>query len=429
MHIITIIAGAALGIPLYVYILGDDRRWLVVAIMSHLLLFMRTNISKGEMSNVGMAEIAFSALFFPGLILWFIKRFRGNEVFVEGWEDLVTILFVIYAFLGIGIAVSQGFSFEKGLREFLLFVPLLFIFPVRKEARKEGGKNWIIWTFLTMSIVVALFSVVKYRLDLSAAKYLWQIAADRQQREESLYMVSIMVLSAFLVGRHRWKPMILVLLAIDLFALAITFSRGYWITTAVGLFALVFLLRGQARRRMITLSALAMLLAFVVGVVILPRIFGALFTGIGERFSSVSINTLSLQDRLAESEAVLHKITMSPIVGYGLGALFSFFDIIRHGTIETWYIHNGYLFILFKFGIVGFCLFFAMYLKRVLTLMNLWRRTKETADNPLVSSFLLIPVMMLFLSVTSPQFDDRGSLLILSIIWGIGETTWKTRPD
>lgn len=429
MFVVPIIAAAVLALALYVYILADDKRWLVVAIISHILLFLKVTKGVGETPPLGPAEIVFSLIFFPGLLLWFVRRFQARERFVEGWEDIVTIVFMVYAFLGIGISVYQGFSLQKGFREFLLFVPLLFIFPVRKEAAKKNGRELIIWALLLLSASVAAYIVARYRLDLLVAKYLWQVAANRQQKEESLYMTAIVILFAFLVGNRYRKTIILPLLALELFALAITFSRGYWITTALGIVSLVFLLRGVARRRLIVFSGLAISLAVVVALAVFPRLFVSVIAGLGERMSSISINTLSLRDRLVESQAVIGKVEASPVIGYGLGALFSFFDVIHHMTIETWYIHNAYLFLLFKFGAIGFLLFLSMYLKRVSTLFKLWRRTQNTPDNPLVSAILLIPLMMLFISVTSPQFDDRGSLLILAIVWGIGESMWKNRTD
>ncbi len=429
MFVVPVITAAVLALALYIYILADDKRWLVVAIISHILLFLRVTKGAGETPALGPAEIVFSLIFFPGLLLWFVRRFQTREKFVEGWEDIVTIVFILYAFLGIGIAVYQGFSLQKGFREFLLFVPLLFIFPVRKEAAKKNGRQLIIWALLLLSACVAAYIIARYRVDLLVAKYLWQVAANRQQKEESLYMTAIIILFAFLVGTRYSKGIILPLLALELFALAITFSRGYWITTALGIVSLVFLLKGVARRRLIVFSGVAISLAVIVALAIFPGLFGSVIAGLGERLSSISINTLSLRDRLVESQAVVGKVEANPVIGYGLGSLFSFFDIIHSRTLETWYIHNAYLFLLFKFGLTGFLLFLTMYLKRVSTLFKLWRKTQSTADNALVSAMLLIPLMMLFISVTSPQFDDRGSLLILAIVWGLGEAMWKYRTD
>ncbi len=422
MYLIPIIAGAVLGLALYIYILADDERWLLVSIVSHLLLFLRVSAGSGENPAIGIPEIIFSAIFFPGLLLWFAKRLYAHEIFVKGWEDIILIAFLIYALLGIFVSASQGFSLEKGIREFLLFVPLLFIFPVRKEAEKKNGRTLMIWALLLMSAAVGLVIITRYRLDLLAAKYLWQVVGNRQQKEESLYMSSIIILFAFVVGNRYSKTILLPLLALEMFALAITFSRGYWITTVLGLLGLLFFLKGQARRRMMRLTVVGVLFAAVVGIVVLPQIFGSFLTGLAERLTSISTNALTLHSRLVESEAVLQKVSLSPVIGYGLGSLFSYFDVITHLDIRTWYIHNGYLFLLFKFGIVGFVLFISMYMKRVVTLVRLWQGTSFTDENPFVSAILLISLMMLFISVTSPQFYDRGSLLILSITWGIGDS-------
>ncbi len=332
---------------------------------------------------------------------------------------------MMYAFTEVLFAVARGFSFMKGLREFLLFAPLLLLFPIRRETQNDRGVIIVMWSLLLMSATVGLYIMVRYKIDLSSAKYLWQVIGNRQQREETLYMCSIILLFAFLAGKNFRISLSLPLLAINVFALAITFSRGYWITTVAGIFGLIFFLRGSARRRIVMMSGLALLLGITVGIIILPRVFGEFLTGLAERAGSISADALTIRSRLAESEVVLHEISTSPVVGYGPGALFSFYDIITNVTIRTWYIHNGYLFLLFKFGIVGFVMFFAMYAKRISALLSLWRRKSTLGENALVSALLVISLMMLFISFTSPQFFDKGALMILSVTWGIGDSLCK----
>ena len=255
MLAVPIIACGVLGVALYVYVLADDERWLIVAILCHLLLFLRTGPGgSGEVTPIGIPDIAFSVIFFPGLILWFVRRIRAREKFLVGWADVVVIVFLVYAFLSIAVSAYQGFSIEKGLREFLLFVPLLLIFPVRKEAEKEHGIRLMIWTLLVTSIGVGLVIIIRYKLDLMAAHYLWQVVGNRQQKEESLYMSGIIILFALLVSNRYSKPLVFFLLGLEMFSLAITFSRGYWITTILGLGASTFFIKGQARRRYLSVT-------------------------------------------------------------------------------------------------------------------------------------------------------------------------------
>jgi O-antigen ligase len=235
-------------------------------------------------------------------------------------------------------------------------------------------------------------------------------------------MSSIIILLAFLVGNKYSKTLNLFLIGIELFSLAITFSRGYWITTFLGVVASTFFMRGKARKRLLALMVGGGLLSAAVAFLLLPHIFGSLITGIIERAGSISPDALTIRSRLVESEAALGKFVRNPVIGYGMGALFTFYNILTNESLRTWYIHNAYVFLLFKFGIVGFIMFLSMYFKRVSELWELWKRKLETPDNSFVTALLLIPLMMLFISGTSPQFFDRGSLMILAIVWGIGES-------
>jgi O-antigen ligase len=421
--VIVSVLGFSVAFVVYVYVLVNDERWLIVSIMAYLLLFMhQAQLSNAVAPPLDIPEILFSIIFFPGLVFWFVRRFYKHELFIHDWGDIALFLFLAYGFCEIFVAVAQGFAFIKGVRELLLFVPLLLIFPVRKEAERKRGMVLVVWSFLSMSAIVGLFIIVRYRIDLSSANYFWQVASSRQQREEALYMCSIIILLAFLSGRQFRKSIMILFLAINVFALATTFSRGYWITSALGILLMGFFLKEEARKRMISLTGFAIVVAAVAAFIILPRLFGPFLTGLLERVSSISTNAISLRSRLAESQAVVRKISGSPVIGYGSGALFSFYDILSNTTLRTWYIHNAYLFLLFKFGVVGFLLFFAMYAKRFSALITFWRKTSSEFENALVSIGVVISLMMLFLSFTSPQFFDKGALMILAIVWGIGDS-------
>lgn len=102
-----------------------------------------------------------------------------------------------------------------------------------------------------------------------------------------------------------------------------------------------------------------------------------------------------------------------------MGAEFSFFNPITYGTLTTWYVHNGYLFLLYKFGAVGAFLYLSFY---IYILVRTARHAAHVVDEKiktLLWSLFCVMSSMLVVNLTSPQFYDRVSILVFVTIAGI----------
>lgn len=384
-----------------------------MAILAHLILFVH-----GHEENTSVAAaVAYSLLFFPGLIVWFVTKIAAKEKILENWAELLLIIFIAFAFFSVGWAVLGSFSLLKGIREFALFIPYLFIFPLRDYVA-EKGPDRIIWAFLAVCAISGIFSVLEYRSSLEIAKYFWQVASSRVRANAAIALGAFVILYGFVGIKKYNQLLIMALISISALAIAFTFSRGYWIVSLVGVAILAVLTKGKPRKRIVAFTLLSMVALCVAAFAIFPRLFLDLIEGLGTRLASVSLGDLSLRSRFAESAAVLHYFQKSPIIGYGLGGEFSFFNPIPYLTSHTWYIHDGYLFLLFKFGIIGTVMYLTFFgYMFVQTAVQVPGKTGY--DKMLLISFVTLMIVMLIVNVTSPQFYNRGSILVLTIIWGI----------
>src|SRR5690606_4999639 len=62
---------------------------------------------------------------------------------------------------------------------------------------------------------------------------------------------------------------------------------------------------------------------------------------------------LSLLSRFAEAQGALARIEQNPILGHGVGVPYAFNDILSHTTITRTFIHIGYLYLWYTFGLLG----------------------------------------------------------------------------
>lgn len=421
LNIVTLALAGVLGLIVLWLAVKSTGTWLIVAILSHLILFLHKHaITETTLSQA----LAYSLLFFPGLFWWFGKRFAESKRIVEHWTEFALLAFLGFAFLSIGWAALEDFSMLKGVREFALFLPYLMYFPLR-DYIAEHDEMHVVFTLLFVAIVVALFDIVEYRLSMVTAKFFWQVMGARENVGEELMVSSIIIMFGFIALKRYNFFLLAGLIAISTIGLVLTFSRGYWGT---GLFALVLLtiiLKGTPRKRIIRFGLLSAGAVVLVAAIVFPRLLLDLVGGLGARISQLGGQDLSLQSRLAESAVVIREFMANPVIGYGMGARFSFFNPIDNMTTTTWYVHNGYLFMLFKFGLIGTILYLSFYFRMLGVTAHEAASATDEKLKVLLYSFLCIMISMLLVNFTSPQFYDRVAVLILATLWGISAGVMK----
>lgn len=179
-------------------------------------------------------------------------------------------------------------------------------------------------------------------------------------------MVALIVLNVWLYGRHhRARLWAAALIAALLFHQIISFTRGYWLGLLVCVpgSCLLYVGRGQGMRdragEVVKLLVPALLLA---GVCVLT--FGALFgwtdlwSTLGSRIASSfatqsSRQTVSNIARLIEYRSSMLSIVNAPWLGHGLGFTLDVYQPSYGVTAHQSYIHQMYLLVWLKQGIVG----------------------------------------------------------------------------
>jgi O-antigen ligase len=235
-------------------------------------------------------------------------------------------------------------------------------------------------------------------------------------------------------------------LVVILGGLAASFSRGIWAGVFVG--AIVFLAITPQFRRSKTLVALmivvvALTLGSLVSVAI-PRVGEAVV----ERVLSVSEEGgrgSSVGFRFDENLQAWTAIQRSPILGAGLGAEYKV--VFRQAQIgggfdtEASLIHNAYMGLWLKLGILGFIFPFALILVLFLDLLKYRRKSKEVGNIEASTSSRAYAafcglVMMAVYGASSAEWSMFGSLaaascmvaLIVSVISDVTPTPKNAYP-
>jgi O-antigen ligase len=390
----------------------------VVAVSTIILL----NAYIRELSTgITPEEYAIGFYLYGYLGYWFVSKiFFQRERFVTHRLQWYLIGFLLLCASSVVMIFATETSPEFWFRDGLTISTLLLAFPAREAMQTERGLKIVLGAYVLLVCSLAIVNIAEYRTATIAANYLWELWGGRRPFGSAFYgSLAVGAISMYVHAREfRQQALSLVLAMVGILALATTFFRGFWIGTLIGCMTLLFLVGRQRALRLVGFGLIACVLGF--GVIFF--VAGAKGSYIIEAFSSRLVSSgkgfqdLSIANRIAESETVLNLVKSSPLVGYGYGAWFHHFNIISRTTEILQYIHNTYVFLLFKVGVFGLLLFGAYCLSILKEGFRL-SRTEEvsTLRLAMIRAGLGILVGYLFVGTNMGMLQDKQALMVIML--------------
>lgn len=390
--------------------------WLSIIVFGHIVLFLQRT------TEISISELVFGIVSYGYLVAYLVDRVAvRNGLLVTAAGDRPLALFFLLAPASIVPAMLFGNDLGLWARELLVLAGLLLYFPLREAFGTRGGRTVVLMTFALLAAVMAVRNIVEYGARLDAIRYAWELVSGRQTAGEPLFMAMVVWSGASLgvASRVRSKAVSLTAFVLFSLSLAATFSRGYWVGTLLALFIVVVLLRKQERMRMMAILSLVVVGGVSVAWLILGDRFGAVAAILMSRLFSAgfALEDVSFLTRLEESRAVLAHIAGNPVMGYGLGAEFAYYNPLRGFTYTNAYVHNAYLWLWYKLGAAGLLVFLALYLAKLKAGLFMIRHLEEHRALGVTAVALLAGMMVI--SLTSPQFYARDSVLIIALCWAV----------
>ncbi len=372
-------------------------------------------------------EVLYGLYYLGFLAHWFITRlFLYREKLFERREERVLFLFLILMSLSIGVTLVFGGSLRMVMGEWLSLSLLAFYFPVREAVeRYPKGLHAMMAVIAWIGLFVLVRNVVNYQEIVLNATYAWQVTRGRAVTNESLLMVPAFLSLAYFLYARGWKYRLMlggVFLAF-FGGLILTQSRGYWVAFLLGTAFIFFVVPPRVRVHLFAVGLLSALGVFLIGYVVIGDYILLIATGFLDRFLSIGSavsSDLSLVNRFRESAAVWEHIVNNPILGYGMGTPYQFYDLTFEFTFQRAFIHNGYIALLFKFGIWGLAmmLFF---------LGSIVRKAVRVFRSPTAPDYLRMACLGVAASFaafalsanTSNPFYINDAMFIVAIMTGI----------
>jgi O-antigen ligase len=387
-----------------------------------------------QSEGISILEYGFAAYTYGYLVYWFCsKAFVRRSPIVLGGLELFLLGFLAMAVLSLGMLVVEREPVEWWLREVVVVGELLLYFPARDVLTTERAIRSVFGALVLVAAGIAIVNLVEYRASTLAANYLWQLWGGRQVFGGSLFFGSSVLLSSWYIHHRGYGQRLLVGIgfAATALALSFTFSRGFWIGGMLGILTIFFLLEAQRRYQLILTSAL--------GIVVLATVIQLMAGDVGQtvlRALAIRLSTstdvardISLSNRLAESRAALEAVRESPIVGHGYGASFLHYNLINEITERSIYVHDSYVYMLLKVGILGFVLFFGFLLGVLREGFRLGKRVKMgVSTTAMIRGTVGVFVGILFIATNSGNLTDKSVILMIALGAGAIMAVSRSQP-
>ncbi len=386
------------------------------------ILFHFFTLQSTEAINI--YEILYAVYFLTFLGGWFFRSFLIEKKWpIRNRYEYALILFFGICLFSLFPAVLFGNDMTKWFRELVPFTTLLLYFPARDYLNTKLRIILALASVTILCLVVSVNNVLNYREFVLQATYQWEFQTMRQHAGEPMIMFMILLFLGLFIYSRTIKQKLLFMSFVVLFAVAlgITFTRGYWLGVGTGV---IFLFLFLEFKKKMTFSLYALFLSIVMIAALYIYLGDTLiyfYKAIIGRFSSVGAleKDISMMNRLSEYKSVLRSILKNPVIGYGLGAEFTYYNLILSTFKKTWYTHNVYFYFLFKLGIMGLSSFLYFYFRMLFRGLKKFRNENDLFVKGILLALVCNLFALLVISLTSPQFIQKDSLLIVSLSFGI----------
>jgi len=381
-----------------------------------------------------------SLLFMIPLSLVLDKKFRLTKTPL----DKPLLLFYLAVIISACLAIFYyNLDFNRTLRMLRVLTYYLLFFVVTNLIREETQVRFLVKGLFYIGALVGIVMLVQAMVGESvklmpgrvetAGVFDMTFEATRvlppgQTLVYVLFMTSVCLIA--LVEKVGMKPWHYFLAFSTGSGVILTYNRTYWVACILCFTVFVLLANARARKRFVGASLIALLIitALISTLLLLnPRgPIGNAVTSVSARFTSLFrgkelYESRSLEHRAVENKYAVQQIIKNPILGIGLG------NEYRPAVYElketlTYYIHNGYLWILVKTGLIGFVPLLWFFLGFVIRGLRNCKDIRDHYLRGLLTGFMLSGAGVILINITIPMFMQKFSIVVLSIVAGLTET-------
>ena len=370
----------------------------------------------------------FDYLFILILILWIVKIAlpKGRELLRF---PLVkeTLAFLGVSTFSLAFGLAKGYPAYYALREFrvsayFVCVFLMWITAIDTEARIRQFTS----TMVAIAIIVGAYGIVRYSLGMGK-EYYDTLLVYYDIADSMVLFLGLFVLISLWFAK-KCNGIVVCALAIPMvFSLLLSYRRGAWIACVLGLIALAIAhSRGTKRNKTHRRWLVPAVTGLAVTIALISTNSSTASSLVVERVQSImdTSDDPSNVFRIMDALNALNTFAKHPVFGVGLGGKYDVEYTSPQVTDEFWdsvdrASHNGYLYILYKMGIVGFIVYVTVFWR----FWKVWSQARRYSPPEGYGSVMIYAggvgaLAILINNMTSPVTDSLRPAILLAVSMG-----------
>lgn len=319
---------------------------------------------------------------------------------------------------------SISFIYRDGRPFFYwLWIPV-FVWLLSKENWRVEKLSYI---FVFLGVIIATVAIIQWLFGIQIVSSgrvgaletggAYNVGETRVQLHGYVFVTGLLIwATTALVFKPKKFLFLLPLIGISVLAIYVNYGRALWFWTAFA-FALTLFYLPKKRTLVFALIASPFLVIAL----------GMMQKHIPEKLDAAVERILSIQDegkerssyglrRLENSQAV-DRILDNPFFGVGLGGEYrGWLSEIRKFEEHTRYVHNGYIFIALKTGVLSLVLLCVLFLSIWIRSVRIFSARSDSPQSSfIVASIVCFPAYA-GLSLTQPEIANPYGVIFLSVI-------------
>ena len=403
----TVVAGAFLTCLSGAVILLDARFgiWLIAAVTFAIPAYVVE--SEFIVPIFGINWYAMDWLLFFTLLSNMIRWSSGSNIVRRTRLTFPVLAFLVIVILGIFVGIRLGNEMRSVFADARLFLYYGSFFLCVSSFRSFRDFRILLWVILVSSVLGAvpqiLWSLSSSMTDLVTGQH-YQFGRITGTQEVSYPVVVAASLSILVFSRSIiQRAVVIPILAVSFIALVLSYTRGSWLALIASLAFLAVILLGNDKARSRSVKTILIFTIFISGMLLLLDLYGVVSVGsIFLRLSLLARDRLDISalSRLSEWQEALRAFARHPIFGAGLGYMFHFYAI-GIGWNDQTYIHNSYIYVLAKMGVVGAIAFTFLLARTVWIFSQTIRRMDAGPEMGIVLAYGGMFLVFIFKSATT----------------------------
>lgn len=428
--------GMSLAIPGVLLLSGallarNEKRWLLTVILA-LAIFVFRDSEAGRSA----LDVLFGLYVNGGLVLWFVKElliFR-RPILRSRFDLYYLSVLLLCLVTSTTASLLHGMQVAYALGEFSGFLLFFFYFPFRNILREERDVLHVFLALLALGLVNGAMNVMNYQQRVIESAMTFGEVNARSALNEPLSAILFCGFFILVAASRSIRMRLLGLLGVSLFAglLVLSLSRGPIASALIGSFAGLLLIYPWRLPRMVVAGVVALVVNIGAAFILLPDFASSIFENISSRFETIERlgGDQSFNARFAEYESLYTDyIPASPVIGYGFGVNYHYYNAIFETTYYPIFTHSGYLHALFKFGIPAGLLLLSLFFIPLLRFPYASVRTWSPRRRMVYAWCFGSMVTMMIINVTSNTITYYTEILYLAVLLATFDYLYRSGDD